>query len=134
MRSNSPSVADAAILKELKVLLVDDSIESLEAFGALLEIEGAEVTAESSAQKALALTRDRQFDLILSDIAMPGMSGYELIEAVRKQPSTAKVPAIALTGFGRDQDAARALRAGFDAHLGKPVTLNALLHVIGAIM
>jgi two-component system CheB/CheR fusion protein len=134
MRSNSPSVANAAILKELKVLLVDDSIESLEAFGALLEIEGAEVTAESSAQKALALTKDRQFDLILSDIAMPGMSGYELIEAVRKQPSTAKVPAIALTGFGRDQDAARALRAGFDAHLGKPVTLNALLHVIGAIM
>ncbi|MFP3589256.1 response regulator, partial [Paraburkholderia sp. SIMBA_055] len=89
--------------------------------GALLEIEGAQVTVESSAQKALALAVDRQFDLILSDIAMPGMSGYDLIEALRKQSNMAKVPAIALTGFGREQDAARALRAGFDAHLGKPV-------------
>ncbi|MFP3604911.1 CheR family methyltransferase [Paraburkholderia sp. SIMBA_053] len=134
MRSNSPAVADAGILKGLRVLLVDDSIEGLEALGALLEIEGAQVTVESSAQKALALAVDRQFDLILSDIAMPGMSGYDLIEALRKQSNMAKVPAIALTGFGREQDAARALRAGFDAHLGKPVTLNALLHVIGAIM
>jgi two-component system CheB/CheR fusion protein len=134
MRSNSPAVADAGILKGLRVLLVDDSIEGLEALGALLEIEGAQVTVESTAQKALALAVDRQFDLILSDIAMPGMSGYDLIEALRKQPNMAKVPAVALTGFGREQDAARALRAGFDAHLGKPVTLNALLHVIGAIM
>ncbi|MEW9583540.1 CheR family methyltransferase [Paraburkholderia sp. DGU8] len=134
MRSTSQGVADASILKGLRVLLVDDSIEGLEAFGALLQIEGAQVTVESSAQKALALTEDRQFDLILSDIAMPDMSGYELIEALRKQPNMAKVPAIALTGFGRDQDAARALRAGFDAHLGKPVTLSVLLHVIGATM
>lgn len=134
MRSGFPALADASILKGLRVLLVDDSIESLEALGALLEIEGACVTVESSAQKALALVEDRQFDLILSDIAMPGMSGYELIEALRKRPNMAKVPAIALTGFGRDKDAARALRAGFDAHLGKPVTLSALLQVIGAIM
>lgn len=134
MRSGFPALADASILKGLRVLLVDDSIEGLEALGALLEIEGAQVTVESSAQKALALVEDRQFDLILSDIAMPGMSGYELIEALRKRPNMAKVPAIALTGFGRDKDAARALRAGFDAHLGKPVTLSALLQVIGAIM
>ena len=79
-------------------------------------------------------TFEQLFDLILSDIAMPDMSGYELIEALRKRPNMAKVPAIALTGFGRDQDAARALRAGFDAHLGKPVTFSALLHVIGATM
>ncbi|GJH26377.1 response regulator [Caballeronia novacaledonica] len=113
---------------------MDDSIEGLEAFGALLELEGAEVTAESSARKAVALAMDGQFDLILSDIAMPDMSGYELIEALREQPNTGNVPAIALTGFGRDQDAARALRAGFDAHIGKPVTLSALLAVLGANM
>ncbi|WP_438396929.1 CheR family methyltransferase [Caballeronia sp. DA-9] len=130
-RAKSTGVPDPSILKGLRVLLVDDSIEGLEAFGALLELEGAEVTAESSARKAVALAMDRQFDLILSDIAMPEMSGYELIEALRKQPNTAKVSAIALTGFGRDQDAARALRAGFDAHIGKPVTLSALLGVLG---
>ncbi|WP_250491493.1 response regulator [Caballeronia sp. INML2] len=82
-------------------------------------------------QKALARSANAQFDLILSDIAMPVMSGYELIEALRKQPNMAKVPAIALTASGRDQDAARALRAGFDAHIGKPVTLSALLGVLG---
>ncbi|KAK48157.1 chemotaxis protein [Caballeronia jiangsuensis] len=133
-RAKSTGIADPSILRGLRVLLVDDSIEGLEAFGALLELEGAEVTAESSARKALALAMDRQFDLILSDIAMPEMSGYELIEALREQANTAKVPAIALTGFGRDQDAARALRAGFDAHIGKPVTLSALLAVLGANM
>jgi two-component system CheB/CheR fusion protein len=131
VRSKTMGVADASVLKGLRILLVDDSLESLEAFGALLELEGAEVTAESSAQKALARAANAQFDLILSDIAMPDMSGYELIEALRKQPNTAKVPAIALTGFGRDQDAARALRAGFDAHIGKPVTLSGLLGVLG---
>jgi two-component system CheB/CheR fusion protein len=132
VRSKTMGVADASVLKGLRILLVDDSLESLEAFGALLELEGAEVTAESSAQKALARAGNAQFDLILSDIAMPDMSGYELIEALRKQPNTAKVPVIALTGFGRDQDAARALRAGFDAHIGKPVTLSGLLGVLGA--
>ncbi|MFM0214563.1 MULTISPECIES: response regulator [Paraburkholderia] len=131
-RSKSTGVADASILKGLRILLVDDSIENLEAFGALLELEGAEVTVESNAQRALALAENCQFGLILSDIAMPGMSGYELIEALRKRPNTAKVPAKALTGFGRDQDAARTLRAGFDAHIGKPVTLNALLRALGA--
>jgi chemotaxis methyl-accepting protein methylase/CheY-like chemotaxis protein len=132
VRSKTMGVADASVLKGLRILLVDDSLESLEAFGALLELEGAEVTAESSAQKALARAANALFDLILSDIAMPDMSGYELIEALRKQPNTAKVPVIALTGFGRDQDAARALRAGFDAHIGEPVTLSGLLGVLGA--
>jgi CheY-like chemotaxis protein len=133
-RAKMRGVADPSILKGLRVLLVDDSIEGLEAFGALLELEGAEVSAESSARKAVALAMDGQFDLILSDIAMPDMNGYELVETLREQPNTAKVPAIALTGFGRDQDAARAMRAGFDAHIGKPVTLSALLAVLGANM
>lgn len=98
----------------------------------MLELEGAHVTAESSPENALAVAADADFDLIISDIGMPTMSGYELIGKLRKLPGTAKVPAIALTGFGRDKDAAEALRAGFDAHLGKPVSLSGLLAAIGA--
>ncbi|WP_408255343.1 response regulator [Paraburkholderia phytofirmans] len=59
----------------------------------------------------------------LSDVDMPGMSGCELIAELRKLPQTANTPAIALTGFGRVIDVAEALRAGFDAYVGKPVSL-----------
>jgi two-component system CheB/CheR fusion protein len=123
--------ADPSILKGLRVLLVDDSLEGLEGFRTLLELEGAQVRAESSPEAALKVASESEFDLILSDIGMPTMSGYELIAKLRELPAYRAVPAIALTGFGREQDAAEALRAGFDAHLGKPVSLNALLVAIG---
>ena len=122
---------DASVLRGLRVLLVDDSAEGLEAFRALLETEGAQVRGESSGAAALAAAAEDEFDLILSDIGMPGMSGYELIAELRKLPRTATTPAIALTGYGREKDALDALQAGFDAHLGKPVSLNALLGAIG---
>jgi two-component system CheB/CheR fusion protein len=131
-RSAAAEAVSPSILKGLRILLVDDSLEGLEGFRTLLELEGAQVTAESSPENALAVAADADFDLIISDIGMPTMSGYELIGKLRKLPGTAKVPAIALTGFGRDKDAAEALRAGFDAHLGKPVSLSGLLAAIGA--
>ena len=124
---------DSSALKGLRVLLVDDSLEAVEAFHALLELEGAVVQAESSAEQALAVANDHDFDLILSDIGMPQMDGYEFIAALRRLPRTAAVPAIAVTGFGRAQDAARALRAGFNAHLGKPVSLPDLVSTITRI-
>lgn len=131
-RSAAAEAVSPSILKGLRILLVDDSLEGLEGFRTLLELEGAQVTAESSPENALAVAADADFDLIISDVGMPTMSGYELIGKLRKLPGTAKVPAIALTGFGRDKDAAEALRAGFDAHLGKPVSLSGLLAAIGA--
>jgi two-component system, chemotaxis family, CheB/CheR fusion protein len=121
---------DPNALMGLRVLLVEDSLEALEAFRSLLELEGAHVHAEASAKQALAAATNNDFDLILSDIGMPEMDGYELIEALRRLPRMAEVPAIALTGFGRAQDAKRALRAGFNAHLAKPVSLPVLLSAI----
>jgi two-component system CheB/CheR fusion protein len=124
---------DSSALMELKILLIDDSLESLEAFRTLLELEGAHVHAEASATRALAAATNDDFDLILSDIGMPEMDGYEFIEALRRLPKMVAVPAIALTGFGRAQDAKRALRAGFNAHLAKPVSLPVLLNAIDRI-
>jgi two-component system, chemotaxis family, CheB/CheR fusion protein len=121
---------DTAILRGLRVLLVDDSVDTLQAFRDLLEIEEAVVTAFSRGAEALEAAAKQDFDVLLSDIGMPDVNGYELISLLRKQPRSARIAAVALTGYGRAQDAEQALRAGFDAHLGKPVSLDALLGAI----
>ncbi|AME28752.1 CheR family methyltransferase [Burkholderia sp. PAMC 26561] len=121
---------DLGILRNKRVLLVEDTQETLEAFQALLELEGAHVHAESNGAGALLAAADGHFDLILSDIGMPEMDGYELIAAIRTMPMYASTPAIALTGFGRPQDAKRALAAGFNGHVGKPVSLENLVALI----
>jgi two-component system CheB/CheR fusion protein len=126
--------ADPSILRGLRVLLVDDALESLEAFRVLLELDGAQVWAESSAEGALTALAEHEFDLILSDIGMPAMNGLEFIERLRQSPRTAHVPALALTGFGREQDAVQALRAGYHAHLSKPVSLHNLLEAIARVL
>jgi two-component system CheB/CheR fusion protein len=128
---NSAEPIDPTILKGMKILLVDDALDGLEAFRTLLQLEGALVQTATSGELALSAAALDDFDVILSDIGMPEMNGYELIAHLRKSPRTAKVPAIALTGFGREQDAVKAMDAGFDAHIGKPVSLRALLDAIG---
>lgn len=117
-------------LSGLRILLVDDSESALEAFGSLLELEGAAVTAVSNGNDALSAAASADFDLILSDVAMPGMDGYQFIAALRRSARNAQAPAIALTGFGRPQDAQRALSTGFDAHIGKPVMIDQLFAAI----
>ena len=117
-------------LAGLRLLVVDDSLDALESFALLLELDGADVTAVASGREALAAAQGAPFDLLLSDVAMPGMDGYELIASIRTSALTPKVAAIALTGFGREQDTRQAREAGFDAHLPKPVVLEDLLQTI----
>ncbi|WP_144109444.1 CheR family methyltransferase [Paraburkholderia sp. BCC1886] len=131
--SRQDTPPDASMLKGMRILLVDDAVESLQAFQGLLELEGAQVSPQTNGAAALAAAGAQTFDLILSDIGMPGMDGYELIGKLRKLAATATVPALALTGFGRPQDATRAIRAGYDGHLGKPVSLPALLDMIARV-
>jgi two-component system, chemotaxis family, CheB/CheR fusion protein len=119
--------ADVSLLKGMRILLVDDAIESAQAFKTLLEMQGALVWPHTSGAAAIEAADGEPFDLILCDIDMTDTDGHELIDGLRGRPATARTPALALTGFGRPQDAARALRAGFDGHLAKPVSLQALL-------
>jgi two-component system CheB/CheR fusion protein len=121
---------DTHILKGLRVLLVDDAADGLEALSKLLKMEGASVRVELSGKAALAAVAEGDFDLILSDIGIPGMSGYTLVVELRKLPRTATVPVIALSSFGQGNDVVDALLAGFDAPLSKPVSLIALLGAI----
>ncbi|MET1080848.1 MAG: CheR family methyltransferase [Pseudomonas sp.] len=117
-------------LRELRVLMVDDSPEVLEVLRTLLEMEHAQVTSTISGAEALLAAQSNAFDLVLSDIDMPDMDGGELIVALRRLPALSQVPAIALTGHHRAQDIQKALDAGFTQYLNKPVSLEALIELI----
>ncbi len=117
------SAAETA-LEGLKVLAVDDMAEVLDPFAELLRLEGADVTEADGGRAALERLAEQRYDLLISDIGMPLMDGYELIDAVRRlDGDRGKLLAIALTGFGRTGDAQRALQVGFDAHLPKPTSI-----------
>jgi two-component system CheB/CheR fusion protein len=122
----SPETTKARNLHGKRILLVDDSIETVEALTALLANEGARVSSASGAAQALELVgrADQAFHLIISDIGMPEMDGYALLAALRALQPTASTPAIALSGFTRPSDVSRALSAGFETHIRKPVDFD----------
>jgi Signal transduction histidine kinase len=120
-------------LAGLRVLLVDDEPDTRDVLRALLEVQGANVTAASSAGEALELLRRHPTDVLLADIGMPDQDGYALIEAVRALPSTeAVVPAVAVTAYVSSRDRARALKAGYGWHVAKPVDPDQLIAVVSA--
>lgn len=132
--ASSPAKPAGHSLSDLRILMVEDTPDTLDAFGELLRAEGARFTAAHGGAEALRLIQSEDFDLLLSDIGMPDMDGYELIRQLRRNKRSAHLPAIALTGFGRQDDARRALKAGFNAHLSKPITLPDLIEAINAIV
>ena len=113
-------------LDGMNVLVVDDSADTTEMVQHLLEIGGATVTAVTSGFEALKVAGKKQFDVILSDISMPGMDGFEFLNRLRQMPGYQELPAVALTGFGRPEDVQRAYDQGFVAHLTKPFDIQAL--------
>ena len=121
-------------LSGTRILLVDDTPDTLETFGYLLEHEGAVVTPAASGAEALRLAETGDFDLLISDVGMPQMDGYEMMVELRRRPRARVLPAIALTGYGRAHDVGRALAAGFDAHVDKPVDLGQMRGVIEAAL
>ncbi|ANN70719.1 CheR family methyltransferase [Bordetella bronchialis] len=119
---------EAAALEGIAILLVDDSPEILDTFGALLEMEGARVDTASSGQAGLDALARTAFDIVISDLGMPEMDGYGFLNAMRQK--NIATPAIALSGYGAKRDVDKAMSAGFTAHLGKPVPLEQLVKVI----
>ena len=121
-------------LEGTRLLVVDDSIDACEVIGVMLQFEGASVHLAHEGQAALAALRGQEVDLVVSDLEMPGLDGYGFIEALRRQPGRDRLPAIALTGRGSEEDVRRALEAGFDAHVTKPVVLDDLVATIARLL
>lgn len=120
-------------LSGLTILLVDDSADVLETLKVLLEMEDAEVIAFDRPAEALDAAKSMHFDLIISDLGMPVMSGHELMSALRQLPFAKDVPAIALTGYGAHSDITKSRQSGFDQHVGKPVSYEELIETIEAL-
>jgi PAS domain S-box-containing protein len=127
-KTTSTRIAELGLttLEGLKVLVVDDSEDTTEMVQHLLQIAGANVQVATSGFEGLRIAKEKEFDVVLSDISMPGMDGFEFLGKLRQLPGREQVPAVALTGFGRPEDVQRAKREGFFAHLTKPFDIETL--------
>ena len=130
------SMAPGVRLDDARVLIVDDDQDALDLAAAILAAKGARVRTCRSVAAALAIVEEWHPDVLLSDIEMPGEDGYSLIRKVRKLPDSrdAKMPAIALTAYGRTQDRTVALTAGFNMHVPKPVDPGELTTIVASLV
>ncbi|BDA65929.1 hybrid sensor histidine kinase/response regulator [Rivularia sp. IAM M-261] len=122
---NSAAYITDSILSGLNILVVDDEIDSLEYLAFTLEQNGAKVTSTSQASQALQLLLQSKYDLLISDIGMPEMDGYELIRQLKTPPK-----AIALTAYAGEEDQHQAILSGFQMHLSKPIEPDTLINAI----
>jgi len=118
----------------LRALVVDDAPDVTEMIGLLMRYAGYDVVTAFSAAEAFDAARTDRFDVVISDIGMPGMNGYELAEALRALPAYQSVPLIAVTGFSMYDDRARALNSGFNDFLTKPISPRDLLDVVKRLL
>ena len=133
MVSNSDVVVQRKrALAGLHVLVVDDNEDTRDVLQAVLEADGAIVSTARSSDAALTALDAEQPDVMLIDIGMPIMNGFELVRQIRRRPvdSGGRVPAVALTGYISAEDRASAVEAGFQAYLTKPVDEGALVDAV----
>jgi CheY-like chemotaxis protein len=122
-------------LDGVRVMVVDDEVDTRDLLSFSLRNYGAEVTAVGSASEALAAIQQDKPDVLVSDIGLPGDVGYALIRQVRAldEERGGRVPAAALTAYAKDEDRHRAIQAGFQAHVTKPVELSELASVVASL-
>ncbi len=117
----------------LRVLVVEDSKDILLLMKLELEDMGYEVLTARDAAIALETAANAHPDIVVSDLRMPGMDGYELIRRIRSSPGISSIPAIVMTGFGTRDDSHEALEAGYNAYLVKPVDPQELSDLIQSL-
>jgi len=115
-----------------RIALIEDNVDASESMKAVLQMMGHEVSTAFDGDAGYALIRDGHHQIVLCDIGLPGMDGYQIVARLRSEMSPPFPVMIALTGYGSPEDRMRALESGFDHHLTKPVEVEALLRLIAA--
>ncbi len=121
--AHSPSAAR-------RILVVDDNRDSAESMAMLLQLCGHQTWLAFDGSSAVSLAAEHSPDVVVLDIGLPGMDGYQVARTLRGLPQTSDSLLIALTGYGQEQDRQRSKAAGFSQHLVKPVDVESLLQAI----
>ncbi len=117
-------------LGQLTVLLVEDDVDNLELLAMCLESEGATVLAAGSIAAGLAMSITRSVDVLVADMDLPDGDGCALLHQLNKRKGAGRIPAIAVSGYSRDEWRAQATTAGFDRYAVKPLSMDALVDAI----
>ena len=117
----------------LRVLIVDDNQDASETLATLLELSGHIACVANDGEQALALASSFQPDVVLCDIGLPGLNGYDVCRQLKAVVSSRATCVIAVTGWAQDKDKQKALEAGFDHHMVKPVEPLALFGLLGRV-
>jgi len=132
-RADGPAQPHPSTGGQARILLVDDNVDALEMMAMLLEALGYKTLLANDAEAAIAIATAERPEIALLDIGLPGMTGYELARRLREDSRLAGLRLIAVTGYGQASDRARSAAAGFDAHLVKPVTLEAVRRALNPL-
>jgi CheY-like chemotaxis protein len=131
--SQRPSRAPVRAARRSRVLVVDDNVDAATSLALLLKLDGHDVALAHDGPAALVAARTFNPKVILLDIGLPGMSGYEVARELRRDPAFSETTLIALTGYGQAEDRRRSKTAGFDHHLTKPIDDEALAAVFDSV-
>ncbi|MFT4174833.1 MAG: ATP-binding protein [Rhodocyclaceae bacterium] len=131
--SSSDAPADIEPLTALRTLIVDDNRDAAESLCMLLQLQGLDVLTRHDGHAALKALETYAADVVILDIGMPHMDGYELARRIRGNPATAAMTLVAVTGWGQDEDRLRATQAGIDHHLVKPIDIGSLERILEAV-
>ena len=123
-------------LDGVEVLIVDDEQDGSALVARILQERGVRTTCASSAQEALGYLQQRSFDVLLSDIGMPEMDGYEFLKRARqlRRADEGHMPAVAITAYARPEDRQRSLLAGYQMHLSKPIEAGELVAGMASLL
>ena len=113
-----------------RILVVEDNERNLKLVRDVLQFAGYEVISACSGEQGVRLARERRPDLVLMDLQLPAMDGTEALRVLREDPDTRRIPVVAVTAFAMKNDRERALLAGFDGYLEKPINVRAFPGVV----
>jgi CheY-like chemotaxis protein len=140
MTNSTPLIDDISLAphssllaRPLRVLVVDDNVDTVLSFSMLLRASGYDVQSAHDGPAAVQAAIDYRPDIVLLDIGLPGLNGYEVAKRIRQHPELKHVALVALTGYGQDSDRRASCQAGFTHHLVKPASFEDLQKILATV-